>query len=69
MIFVLKTSVKTRIQVKELKPHLDKMLPQATWNFDLKDRDKILRIVSDENIVHDTISLLNSHKYYCEELA
>ena len=68
MIFVFKTSVKTKMQVKKLKPHIDKILPNAKWNFDLEDIDKILRIDSAENIVLITIDLLNNHNYSCEEL-
>ena len=69
MIFVFKTSVKTKMQIKKLKPHIDKILPNAKWNFDLEDIDKILRIDSDENIVLIIIDLLNIHSYRCEELA
>ena len=32
------------MQIKKLKPHIDKRLPKAKWNFDLKDIDKILRL-------------------------
>ena len=56
------------MQVKKLKPHIDKILPKAKWNFDLDDCDKILRIDSEENIVFETIGLLNSYSFYCEEL-
>ena len=48
MIFVFKTSVKTTMQIKKLKPHIDKILPTAKWNFDLEDCDKILRVDSEE---------------------
>jgi len=68
MIFVFKTSVKTKMQVKKLKPHIDKMLPTAKWNFDLEDIDKILRIESEENIVLIINDLLTIHSYSCEEL-
>jgi len=68
MIYVFKTSVKTKIQAKKLEPHIDKILPKANWNFDLQDCDKILRIDSEENIVLKIIDLLNIHKFYCEEL-
>jgi hypothetical protein len=68
MIFVFKTSVKTKMQVKKLKPHIDKRLPKAKWNFDLEDIDKILRIDSKENIVLIIMDLLNIHNYSCEEL-
>ncbi len=68
MIFVFKTSVKTKIQVKKLKPHINNILPKAKWNFDLEDCDKILRIDSTENIDMIIINLLKFHKFHCEEL-
>ena len=68
MIFVFKTSVKTKIQMKKLKPHIDKVLPGAKWNFDLKDSDKILRIDSEENIILPIVDLLKIHNFNCEEL-
>jgi hypothetical protein len=68
MIYVFKTSVKTKTQVKKIKPHINKILPDEKWNFDLKDCDKILRIDSEENIVLKVIDLLNIHNFFCEEL-
>jgi hypothetical protein len=56
------------MQTKNLKLHLDKILPNAKWNFDLEDIDKILRIDSEENVVLKIIDLLNTHNYSCEEL-
>ncbi len=68
MIFVFKTSVKSKVHVKLLKPHLEKKLPNTKWNFDLEDNDKILRIESRENVVLKTIDLLHSQNFVCEEL-
>ena len=68
MIFVFKTSVKSKMQIKKLKPHIDKRLPNAKWNFDVEDIDNILRIDSEENIALIVIDLLNIHNYSCEEL-
>lgn len=68
MIFVFKTSVTTQGQIKKLKPHFDKLMPSAKWNFDLEDCDKILRIESEENIVFAAIDLLKIHNFHCEEL-
>jgi hypothetical protein len=68
MIYVFKTSVNTKMQVKKLKPHIDKILPQAKWNFDLNDCDKVLRIDSEENIVLKITGLLIIHQFLCEEL-
>lgn len=68
MIFVFKTSVSTQKQAKQLKPHIDQLLVNGKWNFDLKDRDKVLRIDSEENLVLQVKALLNSHDIFCEEL-
>lgn len=68
MIFVFRTSVKNKLQVKKLKPHLDRILQEAAWNFDLEDCDKILRIDSKKNIMMPVINLLNRHQYSCEAL-
>jgi hypothetical protein len=68
MIYVFKTSVKRKNQVKNLKPHINKILPNEKWNFDLEDCDKILRIDSEENITLKVIALLHIHRFNCEEL-
>ena len=68
MIYVFKTSVKAKIQIKQLKTHIDKIMPKAIWNFDLDDSDKVLRIDSEENIVSTIIILLKMHNYDCAEL-
>jgi hypothetical protein len=68
MIYVFKTSVRTKNQARNLKPHMDKILPAGKWNFDLDDCDKVLRIDSDENIVLKIRSLLTIHQFHCEEL-
>lgn len=68
MILVFKTSVRSKIQIKKLKPHIDNKLPRAKWNFDLQDRDKILRIDNEENVVLTVIDLLKKHNFNCEEL-
>ena len=65
MIYVFKTSVKTKNQVKKLKPHINEIPP---GDFDVEDCDKILRIDSQENIGLKITGLLSSHKFYCEEL-
>jgi hypothetical protein len=68
MIYVFKTSVETEKDICELKPGLDKLLPQAKWNFDLDDCDRILRIDSQEENIHTVIELLKNTGYECEEL-
>ena len=68
MIFVFKTSVRTKMQEKRLQPHLDTILSNAKWNFDLDDCDNILRIDSEETVALAIIDLLNVHNHTCEEL-
>ncbi len=68
MIYIFKTSVKTKHQVRKLKPHLNEILPAEKWNFDLEDCDKVLRVDSEENIVLKITDLLSIRKFYCEEL-
>ncbi|CAN5826572.1 hypothetical protein BH11BAC7_BH11BAC7_04310 [soil metagenome] len=67
MIFVFKTSVKTKNQVLLLKQYIDKMPGNGEWDFDLEDCDRILRIDSEENIVLRISGLLTSNKFHCEE--
>lgn len=68
MIYVFKTSVRNKKQVLQLSPFLEGLLQTSKWNFDLADRDRILRIDSEENIVLKITDLLRSHQFHCEEL-
>ena len=69
MIYVFKTSVKTKKDLQKLKPLLNELLRQAKWNFDLEDCDKILRIDSLIENSAALIKLLNDNGFACEELA
>ena len=68
MIYVFKTSVKSKNQVKKLTPQINNLLENDKWNFDLEDCDNILRIDSKQNIVSKIIDLLKSQNINCEEL-
>ncbi len=46
MIYVFKTSVKTKLQVKKLKPLINKILPKEKWNFDLEDCEKFYELTA-----------------------
>ncbi len=67
-IYVFKTSVKTKKDVRQLKSLLNELLKQAKWNFDLEDCDKILRIDSQTEISQPVIKLLQNIGFDCEEL-
>lgn len=68
MIYVFKTSVKTKKAVKQLAPKLNDLFPASKWNFDLHDCDKILRIDSKSNIAEQTRKLLLDNGFDCMEL-
>lgn len=68
MIYVFKTSVKTKKDSLRLKPLLDKILTTAKWNFDLEDCDKILRVDSTVCIAKAIKKLLHNNGFKCEEL-
>lgn len=50
MIYVFKTSVDSNSKLEFANALLQELLPNALWNFDLEDCDKILRIDSDDEI-------------------
>lgn len=56
------------MEAKKLKPHLDKLLKQARWSFDLEDCDNILRIDSLTNLSEEVINLLKEKGFDCVEL-
>lgn len=68
MIYVFKTSVKTKKSVQKLTPFLNTSLQQSKWNFDLEDCDKILRIDSPTEISETVTKLLHDKGFDCEEL-
>lgn len=68
MIYVFKTSVKTKGQVRRLHADMNRIVPGGKWNFDLQDCDKILRIDCDQNIVLEVIDVLANQEIHCEEL-
>lgn len=69
MIFVFRTNVPNISEAENLGSLLDKHLPNANWNFDLEDCDKILRIDSPTQITATAIKVLQDNGYECEELA
>jgi hypothetical protein len=68
MIYIFKTSVKTKNQANKLRPYINEILPNEKWTFDLEDCDKILRIDSEKNKVLKVLDILKSQEFYCEEL-
>lgn len=68
MIYVFKTSVKLKREVRRLSPCLNELLKNDNWNFDLGDCDKILRIDTSTETAATIIRLLQEKGFDCEEL-
>ena len=68
-VLVFRTSVKSHDQVDVLRPLLDLTIAgSGEWNFDLEDRDRILRVEA-EGMVRERIkALLNRLGFACEAL-
>lgn len=68
MVQVFCTSVESREEVIKIKPFLDTQLTPASWNFDLSDCDRILRVVASEDLSQKVIAVLEQYGYTCREL-
>jgi len=68
MIYVFKTSVKKKKNIRVLIPFLNAICFDGKWNFDLEDCDKILRVESDFDIKAEIVELLLSKGFECVEL-
>ena len=68
-VLVFKTSVKSPAQVDALRPLLDLTIAGAgQWNFDLDDRDRILRVESVTRVRERVVALLTGMGFACSEL-
>lgn len=68
MIHVFKTSVMSETQANLVGAFLNILLPYDAWNFDLEDRDRILRVETSDLIPETVITILNSQGFDCQEL-
>lgn len=68
IIHVFKTSVVSEAQVNLVGAFLNILLPYDAWNFDLEDRDRILRVETSDLIPETVITILNSQGFECNEL-
>jgi hypothetical protein len=67
-VLVFKTSVETMDQINWLSPRLDALAGNGSWNFDLTDCDRILRIVSDRLKAEEATRVLMQLGFHCSEL-
>lgn len=68
MILVFKTSVQTLKEVEHLRPHINTLVNNTKWNFDLEDCDNIFRVENCWKEVNLIISFFKSFGFDCEEL-
>ena len=68
-VLVFRTSVENNDQVHALRPMLDELIASGgRWSFDLEDRDRILRVVTDAQVKEPLMALLRRHGHTCVEL-
>ena len=67
MVYVFKTSVKYKKQIKELVVEIEQIQGIKEWSFDLNDCENILRIVATSDISQKVCQILNSLDYNCQE--
>ena len=67
-ILVFKTNLRYKKNISEAVRHIEKIPGIRRWNVDLKDRDKVLRIESNNlapKVVEETLTNIG---FYCKEL-
>ena len=67
-ILVFKTNVQYKKHLKQVMPHLNEMKGIIKWNIDFHDKDKVLRIVSNDLSPRFVENTLKNAGYACEEL-
>jgi len=68
-VFVFKTSICKRKEIKTVQPYLNKLIRKnGSWNFDLEDCDCILRVESHEVIPASICSIIEQQGFECVEL-
>lgn len=67
-ILVFKTNLRYKKNMKEIIPHLGKLQGIHKWTVDFHDKDRVLRIVSNDLSPRTIESTLKTAGYECEEL-
>jgi len=66
-VLVFATSVDSVLAVRTLSQSLDALCGATSWNFDLDDCDRVLRVTSDVDPVV-VAGMIHCHGFCCEEL-
>jgi hypothetical protein len=67
-ILIFKTNVSGKINIDEVRPHLDSLSGLQRYTFDLDDIDKILRVEAHNVSPRKVESVIKEAGYHCEEL-
>ena len=68
-LFIFKTDIRTKRQIKQLKPVLESNSHISRWTIDMDDIDRVLKVETDVNSCQEElITLVKSQGIYCEEL-
>jgi hypothetical protein len=67
-ILVFKTNVQYKKNLNQVVPHLEELKGVIKWNIDFHDKDKVLRIVSNDLSPRLVENTLKNAGYACEEL-
>ena len=69
IIIVLRTSIKNKKDIKKVSEYLNIHEAIFSWNFDLEDRENILKLKATKEIqLEDFIERMKLLGYDCEEL-
>lgn len=68
-LFILKTDIKTKKQINQLKPVLEKQTNISRWTIDMEDRDRVLKVETlNDSEEAEMIRLIQEQGFYCESL-
>ncbi|HQH42011.1 MAG TPA: hypothetical protein PK825_09730 [Bacteroidales bacterium] len=68
MVEIFKTNVQKKTESKKLIRLLSDTYPACRINFDLSDRDKVLRVEGEYITSSEIMVLLQDHGFHCEVL-
>lgn len=67
-VYVFRTGVTKREHIEALTPHLNSVEGLYKWNFDLNDRENILRAEAINISPGKIAEVLKNADYFCDEL-
>lgn len=69
-LFILKTNIKSQLQINKLRPVFEKYEHIARWTVDLEDIDHVLKVETKiDTEKRAMIELIREQGIYCEELS